>query len=78
MRMKALVVPALLAAAALLMTGFFSNCSSGTKEKPFPETVFEEGRSVFYEAVSDRLDRHPDRGRLTAEESAKVRNLSNT
>lgn len=78
MRMKTLVAPALLAAAAaLLMTGLFPSCSSGTKERPFQETVFDEGRSVFYKAVSDRLDRHPDRDRLTAEESAKARNLSN-
>jgi subtilisin family serine protease len=64
------------AAAALLLIGFLAGCSPGTKAKPFPESVFDEGRTVFYKTISDGVERHPDRGRLTAGEADKARNLS--
>jgi hypothetical protein len=64
-------------AAGLMFSGLFTGCSSEVKKKPLLETYFDEGRSVFYKTISDGVERHPDRGRLTAGELAKIKNLQN-
>lgn len=64
-------------AAGLIFSGLFMGCSSEIKKKPILETYFDEGRSVFYKAIIDGVECHPDRGRLTAGELAKIKNLQN-
>ena len=70
-----------LATAAVLIGFLFaaihSACSSQGPAKPPLETLFDEGRTVFYEAVAGDVERHPQRDRLNAAEAAKIRDLRN-
>ncbi len=77
MRMRSSAVLALvaMAAAGVLFSGLFVGCSPQAKDKPFLETVFDEGRALFYKTAADEIGRHPARGRLTPEETAKIKNL---
>jgi subtilisin family serine protease len=78
MRTKSPVAFMLIAAVSgLLLAGLLTGCSTGAKEKPFLETVFDEGRVIFYKGVIEGVDKHPGRVQLTAGESAKVKNLQN-
>ncbi len=58
-----------LAAAGLLA------CTAKAPEAPSLQTLFDEGRTMFYDAVAADVAAHPDRGRLTEAERAKIVDL---
>jgi len=71
------LLPALAVLAGLLSAGLHSGCSSQGPAKPPLEALFDQARTVFYQAVADEVDRHPERARLNAAERAKIRELPN-
>jgi len=76
MKIKSPIALALVAVAAgFVLSGLFASCSPAAKDKPFLETAFEEGRGVFFRTIAEAVESHPDRGRLTAGELAKARDL---
>jgi hypothetical protein len=60
---------------ALIMIVGFAACSPRPPAKAPLQALFDEGRDVFYQAVDADVARHPDRGRLTAAERAKIAGL---
>jgi hypothetical protein len=61
----------------ILSAGFFSRCSSPVKPKPGLSALFDEGRSIFFNTVTDEVMHHPKRGSLNSEELSKIQNLRN-
>jgi hypothetical protein len=55
----------------------FTACAprTPTPAKTPLESLFDEGRNVFYNSVTEDVGRHPDRGRLNASEQAKIAGL---
>ncbi len=47
--------------------GFLCRCSSRVKSKTALETLFDEGRSIFFQTVTDEVMHHPKRGTLNPE-----------
>jgi hypothetical protein len=70
---RSLIAAAALAglSAALSLTA----CTSRPAAKAPLESLFAEGRAVFYGAVAADVDRHPERGRLKASERTKIAGL---
>ena len=70
-----LLLTAAVVLASLLAAGIHSGCSSKSPAKPPLEALFDEGRTLFYTAIADDVDRHPLRDKLNAAEKAKIRDL---
>src|SRR5512141_659536 len=58
--------------AALVLILGLAACSSPAAKKAPLEALFDEGRDIFYNAVAAGVATHPEAGRLTAAERAKV------
>jgi hypothetical protein len=50
-------------------------CTAKAPERSSLQKLFDEGRTMFYDAVAADVAAHPDRGRLTEAERAKVVDL---
>jgi len=75
MRTRSLAALIRVAAAVVVFSGFFAGCAPKAAEELSLKTIFDEGRTVFFKTVADAVEAHPDRGRLTAGELAKAKNL---
>ena len=63
-------------AAALVAIVTLMACSRPAPEAKTPlQALFDDGRRVFYDAVAGNVAHHPDRGRLTDAERAKIAGL---
>ncbi len=60
-----------ISAALVLMLGLAA-CSSPAPKKAPLVALFDEGRDIFYNSVTAGVADHPEAGRLTAAERAKV------
>ncbi len=61
-----------------LSAAVMSSCSSRPsrlQENPIGNALFEEGMRLFYKAVADEVNLHPERSRLNAREAEKISNL---
>jgi hypothetical protein len=58
--------------AALVLALGLAACSSPAPAKAPLQTLFDEGRDIFYGSVEANVAGHPEAGRLTAAERAKV------
>ena len=68
-----MVLMLMAALVGLFTAGFFSGCSSPAKS-PL-NALFDEGKTIFYNAVADEVSHHPKRGQLNAAELTKIREL---